>query len=307
MSHGDGVMANTTNDQYTSARVTSLEEAVEKLEKKRLSACADLGESLYEVTKDSPTLRLGREALYGRIAEIDTQKASTEQRLKIARYDEDAQRRKEAALAQVYICPRCGTEVPADDLFCTGCGMPIAEIKATLHVEDGVADTKPVGFCRHCGAPLEEGDLFCSNCGHRVESQAVAEETTAAPAEEPSKLETVESPATDASTPVPEAALAPSVEAEQEEASPTAEVTSAKEVAAGPSPKPEPDDQPSFQQQDPFEEQPTMLLPVIRPEEQPSPQPAPAAPTQPYRFCPSCGSKVEPTYKFCLHCGCKLR
>ena len=42
------------------------------------------------------------------------------------------------------------------------------------------AKTERPKFCVHCGAPLEDGDEFCTECGHKIESEIVAEEQSAA-------------------------------------------------------------------------------------------------------------------------------
>ena len=42
------------------------------------------------------------------------------------------------------------------------------------------AKTERPKFCVHCGAPLEDGDDFCTECGHKIESEIVAEEQSAA-------------------------------------------------------------------------------------------------------------------------------
>lgn len=271
-------MAENGDGRYTSVRVTALEDALGKLDKKRRSACADLGESLYDVTKSVYSLKDGREELYDRIAEIDKKKATVEYQLRVAKHAEDESRARAAAAAaamkHVYICPRCGSEVPADDLFCTGCGMPVAEIKKALGVRDGSGAGgagSPVGYCSHCGAPLEEGDVFCTNCGRKVEQ-----------APEPS-------------TPAPAAPTVP-------EAMPEPEPTRQPGPALG-------SQLPELPAVEPLVETETI---VLQPDQDDARQrqAKPAAeqkPQQSYRFCPSCGAKVEPNYKFCLRCGARLQ
>ena len=64
------------------------------------------------------------------------------------------------------------------DLFCSGCGKPIAEIKdvfaAQQQAEAPVAST--VGsVCPACGASVVEGDAFCMLCGKKLGEDASAE------------------------------------------------------------------------------------------------------------------------------------
>lgn len=78
------------------------------------------------------------------------------------------------------LCPHCGSEVSADNAFCTSCGKPLNTSCA------GCGKPIPIGmkFCPHCGSPadmvktltctncgaqISEGSLFCNKCGAKAE------------------------------------------------------------------------------------------------------------------------------------------
>lgn len=161
--------------------------------KRRQQLAAQLGASLYEVTKDDPKMREGREGLYDRIAAVDAERAQIQ-----AQLDEIERQAQQAAFAAVtFTCPFCGTRVSQADAFCMGCGKPMAEIKAEIErrqqaavqaqqaaaqaqqaaaaqaaaaqVPGDPSATAPSGpVCPSCGAPVKEGDAFCMNCGQKL-------------------------------------------------------------------------------------------------------------------------------------------
>ena len=113
--------------------------------KRRQSLAAQLGASLYETTKEDDGLRAGRESLYDGIAEIDRQRESITSELR--QIEAQAALLEEAG--RVYRCHACGVPVHATDLFCSGCGTPVAEIKAavgTMPSETG----SPSASCPSC-------------------------------------------------------------------------------------------------------------------------------------------------------------
>ena len=142
--------------------------------KRRQALAAQLGASLYDVTKDTPEFRLGREPLYDGIAAVDAERASLQ-----AQLDElERQAQQAAQAATTFACPFCGARMGVSDLFCSGCGKSIAEIKdafaAQQQAEAPVAST--VGpVCPACGAPVVEGDAFCMSCGKKLGEDASAE------------------------------------------------------------------------------------------------------------------------------------
>lgn len=163
--------------------------------KRRQTLAAQLGASLYDATKDDPELRAGREAIYDGIAAIDAERAGYQ--AEIDRIEAEAQAAQAAAVR--YTCPFCGSTVAASDLFCSGCGKPMAEIEAAITKQrtSGIAtaaasDASSSATCPQCGAPINEGDMFCMSCGAKLESAPVPEpepvavpEPAAAPAPEP--------------------------------------------------------------------------------------------------------------------------
>lgn len=147
------------------------------LMKKRQNLAAQLGASLYEATRSDPAFRTGREALYDGLAEIDAQRAAVAAQIKQI----EAEASAEQAAAVIYRCPQCGGAVRATDLFCMGCGKPIAEVIASqaqaqpqeqpqtadaLTAED--ASSEAVRTCPNCGAPIGDDFEFCMSCGSKI-------------------------------------------------------------------------------------------------------------------------------------------
>ena len=176
--------------------------------KRRQTLAAQLGASLYDATKDDPTFRAGREAIYDGIAAIDAERAGYQ--AEIDRIEAEAQAAQAAAVR--YTCPFCGSSVAASDLFCSGCGKPMAEIEAeiTKRRTNGIAttaasDASSSAMCPQCGAPVNVGDVFCMSCGAKLESMPKPEpepvavpEPVDAPAPEPEPVavpEPVDAPA----------------------------------------------------------------------------------------------------------------
>jgi len=149
-----------------SASTMKLRGQLNDLLKQRQALAAQLGASLYDATKDDEGLRKGREPLYDGIAAIDDQRAAVQD--EIARLEAESQ--ASAIAARSYICPNCGNRVSEGDLFCSGCGTPIDQIRAS-YPETAYPDAAPVrGYCGKCGAPLNQGDQFCMSCGAPVDA-----------------------------------------------------------------------------------------------------------------------------------------
>lgn len=166
--------------------------------KRRQQLAAQLGASLYEVTREDAALRSGREALYDGIAAIDQERDAIQAQL-------DELERQAAAAAQAAAsieCPFCHTRISATDMFCCGCGKPMAEIQAAYAAAQAVpAEPEPApaavqAVCPACGSPVNEGDAFCMNCGAKL--GAAAPEPTPEPAPQPVSPDQPAAPAPDA-------------------------------------------------------------------------------------------------------------
>lgn len=245
--------------------------------KRRQTLAAQLGASLYDATKDDPTFRAGREAIYDGIAAIDAERAGYQ--AEIDRIEAEAQAAQAAAVH--YTCPFCGSTVAASDLFCSGCGKPMAEIEAAITKQrtGGIAtaaapDASSAATCPQCGAPINEGDVFCMSCGARLES---------APEPEPVVVPDPEPIAAPAPKPEPIVAPAPAPVFEPEPVS-----SPEPEPAAAPTPAFTPE-----------------FVSAAVPVQAPAPVPEPAV-SLPNNTCPTCGATNDPEDKFCMHCGTKL-
>lgn len=153
-----------------STQSVKLKMQVSELIKKRQNLAAQLGASLYETTKDDQNMRQGREELYDGIAKIDEEKASLEQ--EIAKIESEAEQAHNDA--RVYKCPKCGANVGATDMFCSGCGISIDEVKAAYAkaqetLPEAGASQSNTKTCVNCGAAIEQGAVFCMNCGAKQE------------------------------------------------------------------------------------------------------------------------------------------
>lgn len=166
--------------------------------KRRQQLAAQLGASLYEVTREDAVLRSGREALYDGIAAIDQERDAIQAQL-------EELERQAAAAAQAAAsieCPFCHTRISATDMFCCGCGKPMAEIQAAYAAAQSVpAEPEPApaaaqAVCPACGSPVNEGDAFCMNCGAKL--GAAAPEPAPDPAAQPASPDQPAAPAPDA-------------------------------------------------------------------------------------------------------------
>ena len=85
------------------------------------------------------------------------------------RQELERQAQQAAQAATTFACPFCGARMGVSNLFCSGCGKPIAEIQdafaAQQQADAPVAST--VGpACPACGAPVVQGDAFCLSLIH---------------------------------------------------------------------------------------------------------------------------------------------
>lgn len=261
----------TASVQRTS-RVSQLKMQINGLMKQRRDLAAQLGASLYDVVKEDPAMRAGREPLFDGIANIDEQRAALE--AEIVRIEAETAAAQEANV--VLSCPRCGSDVMGGDLFCSGCGLPIAEVKAAS-APSQLAAGGPA--CPSCGAPLVEGDAFCMMCGAKIEA-APEPDPIVVPAPDP-----VVAPAPDPIVvPAPAPVIAPEPVG-----------------AAAPS---EPASAPAVPVVEPIAAEVSAEAPVEPTPVELSAEPAPA-PT-PGSFCAHCGGRVEPGDAFCGICGSSI-
>ena len=279
----DSLQSSVNRGMAATGRATStmkLKAQMSEALKRRQALAAQLGASLYDVTKDDANLRAGREALYDGIAACDAERAQCQ--VEIERLE--AESAAATAANSYYVCPFCGSHVVTTDLFCSGCGKPMAEITAALSAQQQApaAPVAPVSgaACPQCGAPVNAGDVFCMSCGYNL-AAAPAPAAVAASDPEP------------AVAPVPEPAVAPVPEPADEVASP--------EVA----PMPEPLDAVASEPVVAAEAIETVVAPAPASVTEPAPEPIPAA-APAANVCPNCGTPCEPGDAFCMGCGARL-
>ncbi len=146
-------------------RQTALRGKIADTQSKRREYAAQLGEKLYELTKDDPSLRSGQEDLYDAIAACDAQCEDYEKEL--ASIEAEAAKQHTAFKAWAaqsgkdWICPKCGETVSGDDRYCMNCGysLPLAPVAAQAAPEPETV------VCPKCGEANARGAKFCMNCG----------------------------------------------------------------------------------------------------------------------------------------------
>lgn len=279
----DSLQSSVNRGMAATGRATStmkLKAQMSEALKRRQALAAQLGASLYDVTKDDANLRAGREALYDGIAACDAERAQCQ--VEIERLE--AESAAATAANSYYVCPFCGSHVVTTDLFCSGCGKPMAEITAALSAQQQApaAPVAPVSgaACPQCGAPVNAGDVFCMSCGYNL---AAAPASAAVAASDPEP----------AVAPVPEPAVAPVPEPADEVASPEA------------APMPEPLDAAVSEPVVEAEAIETVVAPAPASVTEPAPEPIPAA-APAANVCPNCGTPCEPGDAFCMGCGARL-
>ncbi len=163
-------------------RSLRLNQRLNEINKDRQNLAAQLGAILYEETKNDPAARLGRDALYEGIANLDLEREKCQR--EIAELEAESAAAEEAA--RTYTCPRCGTTVQAGDLFCSGCGTKVEDIKSEIEAQRRASAVSESGrTCPSCGAVLSLDDVYCVACGAKVS----AGNDPVAPAEEVEQLD----------------------------------------------------------------------------------------------------------------------
>ena len=280
----DSLQSSVNRGMAATGRATStmkLKAQMSEALKRRQALAAQLGASLYDVTKDDANLRAGREALYDGIAACDAERAQCQAEIERL----EAESAAATAANSYYVCPFCGSHVVTTDLFCSGCGKPMAEITAALSAQQQapaapVAPVSGAAACPQCGAPVNAGDVFCMSCGYNL---AAAPAPVAAAASDPEP----------AVAPVPEPAVAPVPE-------PVDEVASLEAA-----PMPEPLDAVASEPVAEAEAIETVVAPAPASVTEPAPEPIPAA-APAANVCPNCGTPCEPGDAFCMGCGARL-
>ena len=151
-----------TESAGRAAEKLKLKNQINEINKRRQALAAQLGASLYDITKDIPELRAGREALYDGIAACDAERADAQAKIE----ELDAMQQAATTAATTFKCAVCGASMNGGDLFCSGCGTPAAQAQPAT----SVAAVAGGPTCPTCNAPINEGDLFCMSCGNKIEA-----------------------------------------------------------------------------------------------------------------------------------------
>ncbi|MBQ9067979.1 MAG: zinc ribbon domain-containing protein [Eggerthellaceae bacterium] len=172
-----------TESAQRAARSAKLKMEASELMRQRKDLAAQLGASLFDMVKEMPECRAGRESLFDAIEAIDMKRAGINAELEALTAEAAASQQS----AVVYQCPRCGSNVLSTDHFCTGCGCPIEEVvaayeklqAATMQNDSNGAPSGGI-VCANCKAILKEGDAYCVECGAPVVTAEDGPSSTAA-------------------------------------------------------------------------------------------------------------------------------
>ncbi len=168
-----GALSRGTNAAERAARSTKLKADLRDVNKRRQGLAAQLGASLYEVTRENGEFRKGREELYEGIAQCDGERDEIQRALDQL---QEAAAAEEVA-RQSFACCVCGAMLRGGDLFCSGCGTPADKARqvqpATMSATAGLK-------CAACGASLKADYVFCMECGAPVQAYSDALTSTEA-------------------------------------------------------------------------------------------------------------------------------
>lgn len=145
-------------------KTVKLRAQIGDLEKQRQEFCAQLGASLYEVTKDDSSFREGRESLYNGIDSCDAERNTCLRLIE----EIEQQAVQDAAACEMLTCTVCGSVVNGNDSFCSGCGTSVEQIRNTTSITVMTASSDQETVCASCGHPVSPSDSFCVECGAKV-------------------------------------------------------------------------------------------------------------------------------------------
>lgn len=63
----------------------------------------------------------------------------------------------------IQACPKCGTAIAADAIFCSVCGYTAGA------AEENAPPASAEKTCPKCGGSISQGAIFCGNCGTKLE------------------------------------------------------------------------------------------------------------------------------------------
>lgn len=145
---------------------SKLKSQISDITKRRQGLAAQLGASLYDVTKNDPAFRAGREALYDGIAACDAEREACQMKVE----EIEAASQAAAVASATFKCAVCGSPMRGDDLFCSGCGTPAERARpASAPMQATAVAAKS---CPSCGASMAADDIFYMNCGAKCEVAA---------------------------------------------------------------------------------------------------------------------------------------
>lgn len=135
----------------------ALKNRINEIQKRRRDLAAQLGASLYEVTKDKGEFHEGRESIYEAISLCDAERDDCQCQIE--------KLEAEFKAAQQGNCPNCGAKVSFLDSFCWSCGKPINKDQLASKSQGTVLYDFSAAKCAICNSPVAVDDSFCMKCG----------------------------------------------------------------------------------------------------------------------------------------------
>ncbi len=157
--------------------------------KRRTDLLAQLGASLYNVVKDMPEFRLGREAIFDAIAALDAERVQLEQQISAVEGESEAAR----AAAVKYNCTACGAVVQGGDMFCSVCGKSVAEIVAEINAQMAAAQQAYTQQTQQAYQATQATQHAAAASGGQTSAQAPAAQTSS-PATDAASAESAKEP-----------------------------------------------------------------------------------------------------------------
>lgn len=128
------------------AEMDEYEEKLRGLKAEKIRIIRQIGETFYELNKDSDMVGTAYEQFF-----IDIEK--NHKNIEITE-------KQQLASKGLRKCISCGSQLPLDSAFCNKCGAKQEELEKEVIIAGRV--------CPKCGAELEEGDKFCLKCGYKL-------------------------------------------------------------------------------------------------------------------------------------------
>ncbi len=150
---------NTVQKAKDFSEIAKLNSTISSLEKQLNELYEKIGYEIYHAYKDSP------------LPEVSTYFA---QATDICQLIETCKEQIKT-INSIELCPKCGTKINKDMLFCSECGFKLDQEEVTEDKTPNESSAEKL-VCASCGEILSDTAIFCSSCGQKVEASAQTQE-----------------------------------------------------------------------------------------------------------------------------------